>query len=107
MANTTCSKCGCIYSLKEEYEIDTWNIGHYGCTPANAPRRFKGYKDPGCPHCLKYKNKLLFDESPIIPYPITIQFDKIQTHTELRDGKLIITQEQKIDFSIDLTLIND
>ena len=107
MANTTCSKCGCVYPLLEEYEVDTWNLGHYGCNMNNAPRIFKGYKDPGCPHCLKYENELPFEEFHTIPYPVNIQLGKMQTHREMKDGKLIVTQEQKMEFNIDFTLVED
>lgn len=47
----TCNDCGTKYNLTPEYEIDTWNVGHYGCTMANAPRILKGHKDDGCPRC--------------------------------------------------------
>lgn len=65
---TTCYECGNEYELYEEYEIDTWNVGHYGCTMDNAPRRLKGYKDIGCYFCRenKIKRKELLKEKEIL-----------------------------------------
>lgn len=103
MANTTCSKCGCVYPLL----VDTWDLGHYGCNMDDAPRIFKEYKDPGCPHCMQYENEMPFDEFSIIPYPVNIKLGKMQTYREMKDGKLIVTQEQKMEFIIDFTLVDD
>jgi len=53
-AHSKCSKCGMVYALRHlGWDIDTWNVGHYGCNMGNASRRSKGY-DYGtkCPNCL-------------------------------------------------------
>jgi len=107
MANTTCSKCGCVYPLLVDTWVDTWDLGHYGCNMGNAPRIFKEYKDPGCPHCMQYENEIPFSGFSIIPYPVNIKLGKMQTYREMKDGKLIITQEQKMEFIIDFTLVRD
>lgn len=106
-ATTRCPKCGCVYDLQEDYETDTWNLGHYGCNLDNAPKVFKGYKDPGCPHCLQYENIIPFSKAKTIPYPVNIQLGAIKTHREMKDDKLIVTQEQKMEFNIDFNLIQD
>ena len=42
---TRCYNCGYVYDKTPEYEYDTWNLGHYGCTE---PKRYiKKYKDEG------------------------------------------------------------
>lgn len=107
MANTKCPKCGCVYSLLEEYEVDTWNVGHYGCTMENAPKIFKGYKDPGCPHCLKYEEELPFGEHWTIPNPVNISIGDLKTTRTLQNGRLVITQEQKMEFNINFNLVEE
>jgi|LGOV01.1.fsa_nt_gb predicted RNA-binding Zn-ribbon protein involved in translation (DUF1610 family) len=49
---SVCKNCGCYYDNEPIIEVDTWNVGHYGCTMANAPRRIIGYEEITlCPHC--------------------------------------------------------
>ncbi len=52
-----CYNCGYVYDKTPEYEYDTWNLGHYGCTE---PKRYiKKYKDEGCPYCKERKKKAI------------------------------------------------
>jgi len=114
MATTKCTKCGHVYALREEYEVDTWNLGHYGCTMDNAPRIFTGYKDPGCPRCIiasynkseeSEKNRLPFDIT--LPEAVSVIIGAPKTTRIMGNGKLIVTQEQTMDFNIDFTCVTD
>lgn len=53
MSNTKkCEVCGYVYELEEEFEYDTWNLGHYGCDSLEkCPKYHKRWIDRGCPKC--------------------------------------------------------
>ena len=55
--SVTCGKCGSSYEVIDVYEVDTWNLGHYGCTYDKCPRHLVRTIDNGCPHCKKKKSK--------------------------------------------------
>lgn len=48
-----CSNCGNSYEVEKVYEVDTWNLGNYGCTYSNCPRHLVQTIDRGCPECNK------------------------------------------------------
>lgn len=111
MATTRCNKCGHVYELEEKYEVDTWNIGHYGCTMSNAPRIFTGYRDPGCPKCIIAECKAAREEDHLpfditVPEAITVTIGERKTTRIMGNGKLIVTQEQPIDFNINFNCVD-
>lgn len=52
-----CEKCGFDYLVKEVYDIDTWNLGHYGVTLDNCPKTLVRIEDKGCPRCGNISSK--------------------------------------------------
>lgn len=51
---TTCPRCGATYHLKEYRQVDTWNLGHYGChSVEQCPSTHERFVDEGCERCKK------------------------------------------------------
>ena len=46
-----CPRCGSSYPMVQRARIDTWNLGHYGCTIETSPRRDCSWVDQGCTSC--------------------------------------------------------
>lgn len=46
-----CQRCHRTLRKLEEVEVDTWNLGDYGCTYETCPRIHVRWITPECPHC--------------------------------------------------------
>ena len=46
-----CPRCGRQYKMAQKAMVDTWNLGHYGCTFEKCPRRDCSWVDLGCVVC--------------------------------------------------------